>query len=179
MLSRCKKTPKKLKIAGAVIAALAVIILLSLLYTTPYLVLTNDHSGRILLVQRINEGDEFAVSFIHSVNISPVQEIYQVQQGQIVLTALEFYAFGAGMPTDLEAGQTLVHLPAGGMRIEGFERTITDLRYMVDYIADLTLHLGAKNISLASLDAPGQPIRFNLKQLTIWQRVFCFYNKHS
>ena len=171
MQLRCKKTPSKLKIAGAVIAALAVI-LVSFFYTIPNLVLTNDHSGQVLLVQRINEGDEFAISFIHSVNISPVKEIYQVRQGQIVLTALEFYAFGAGMPTDLEAGQTLVHLPTGGLRIEGFERIILDLRYMIDYVANLTLHLGAENIPLAGLDTPGQPIRFSVEQLTIWQRIY-------
>jgi hypothetical protein len=78
---------KRFIVAGAVVAVLATAISFSFLVRTPWLVLSNAHTGALLLRQRVSEGDEFSVSFIHSVNISPVTEIYQIRHDRIVLTA--------------------------------------------------------------------------------------------
>ncbi|MCL2828427.1 MAG: DUF1850 domain-containing protein [Oscillospiraceae bacterium] len=164
---------KKLFVAGVVTAALATIFLISLFFfRAPYLVLTNDQTGVLLFRHRIDEGDTFSVSYIHSVNQSPVTEIYRIKQGQIVLTALEFETFGAGMPTEVDPGQTLIHLPAGGFRIEGFNRVIGDLRYLIGHMADLTLHVDGQDVPLNTLDASGQSVHFAFRQLNIWQRGF-------
>jgi len=160
-------------VAGVVTAALAAIFLISLFcFRAPYLVLTNDQTGALLFRHRIDEGALFSVGYIHSVNQSPVTEIYQIRQGQIVLTALEFETFGAGMPTELDPGQTLVHLPAGGFRIEGFYRVISDLRYLIGHVADLTLYIDGREVPLNTLDASGQSVHFASRQLNIWQRGF-------
>jgi len=161
---------KRLIVAGVVLTALATIAL-SFHFRWSYLELTNDHSGAVLLRARICEGEEFAVSYIHSVNISPVKEFYQILQGRIVLTAMEFETFGAGMPTTLEVGQTLTRLPEGGMRIDGFDRPISGLRYMVGRINEQVLHLRAEQIPLNTLAPAGQPIHFAFVYLNIWQRL--------
>jgi len=163
---------KRLFVAGVVTAALATIFLSSLFIRAPYLVLTNDQTGALLFRHRIDEGDIFSVGYIHSVNRSPVTEVYQIQQGRIVLTALEFETFGAGMPTELEPGQTLTHLPAGGFRIEGFYRVIGDLRYLIGHTADLTLHIDGRDVPLSTLDEAGQSVHIAFRRLTIWQRAF-------
>jgi hypothetical protein len=158
-------------VAGAAVIALATVALFSVSIRPSFLVLTNDHSGETLFKTRLNAGEEFTVSFIHSVNISPVSEIFQFRDGQIVLTASEFETFGAGMPTELEPGQTLIRLPEGGMRIEGFDRIISGLRYMIGHTTEHTLHIGSRQIPLITLDAPGQPVLFEIIHLNIWQRL--------
>jgi len=155
--------------SACLIIALAAVVLFS--FRTSYLVLSNDNSGAILLRHRVDEGEEFSVSFIHSVNISPVTDIFQIRDGQIVLIALEFETFGAGMPTELEPGQALVHLPEGGMRIEGFDRPFAGLRYIIGYTTEHTVQIGSRQIPLKTLDAPGQPVLFEFTYLTIWQRL--------
>lgn len=154
--------------AGVAITALATAVLCSVTIRESFLVLTNDNSGEVLLMARL--GEEFSVSFIHSVNISPVTEIFQIQDGQIVLAALEFETFGAGMPTALEPGQELIRLPDGGMRIEGFDRVINSLRFIIGHTTEHTLHIGERHIPLKSLDAPGQPVLFEVIRFNIWQR---------
>ena len=96
----------------------------------------------------INEGDIFSISFKHSVNQSTVTEIFQARQGRILLTALEFEAFGAGMHTDLQDGERLVYLPCGTMRIEGMERIFDSIVFSIGYETEHTLHIGGRKIPM-------------------------------
>ena len=119
---------------------------------------------------RVNDGDEFSISYIHSVHVSPVTEFFEIRHGQIVLTATEFKTFGAGMPTEIEPGQALVHIPDGGMRIEGFNRVINTLRYIIGYTTEHTFHIGTQSIPLTDLSVPGQTVRFDVVRISFWQR---------
>jgi hypothetical protein len=85
---------------------------------------------------------------MHSVNKSRVTEIFEVRNGQIVLNAVEFETFGAGMPTELEPGQTMTRLAGGVMRIDGFNRTIYDMQILVGQDTDHMLHIGDLDIPL-------------------------------
>ena len=157
---------KRITVAGAVIlAALAAVIFLPL--GGQHLVL--DSSGTQLLRHRVNEGDTFALQYTHSVNLSPVREIFEVRGGEIYFIALEFETFGAGMPTELEPGQTLTRLPQGGMRIEGAPRHIGDLRYIIGHYSQLTLCLGALQIPLKG--QAGQSVRFSVRRLNFIQLI--------
>jgi len=154
-----------------IIALIAISVSLLSIVRLPHLVLRNDHSGAVVFIERLDEGSEFAISFIHSVNISPVKEIFMIRDGQIVLTALEFYTFGAGMPTELEQEQTLTQLPDGGMRIDGFDREFSNLSYIIGYNTNHTLSLESHEIPLETLDRAGQPLLFSFERLTILQRL--------
>ena len=156
---------------GAIAVVLVAAVLILSLVQFSYLILVNDESNTLLLKVRISDEEEFSVSYIHSANRSPVTEFYQVRNGSIVLTALEFATFGAGMPTELEPGQVLVNLPDGKMRIEGFDREIEALLYIIGYTTEHTLHVGQQNVPLTTLDVPGQLIQFNIVRLNFWQRL--------
>ena len=109
---------------------------------TPHLVLSNGHTGAVLLRRGVGEGGGFSVSYIHSLNISLVTEIYEIREGKIVLTALE----------------------EGGTRIEGFDRAMDSVSYMIGYTTEHTLVLGEEQIRLDALDLAGQPVRFDLRR---------------
>jgi hypothetical protein len=48
----------------------------------------------------------FAISYVHSVTRTPVDERYRVAQGDIVQTRLRFEQHGPGLPTEADAGGT-------------------------------------------------------------------------
>ena len=157
---------------AAACLAIAVLGALSLLMRTPYLMLVSSQTGQILHVVRTCEIEGFSISHIHSLHQSPVLEIYTIRDGQIMLIALEFETFGAGLPEVLEPGQTLTRLETGGLRIDGFERPIADLRYLIGHTAEHTLHLAGQDIPLNTLDCAGQSVRFIPRRLNVWQRLY-------
>ena len=146
--------------------------MLSLFIRSPYLVLHHTETAEILHLTPLREGETFSISHIHSLNQSPVTEIYVLCDGQIMLTAMEFETFGAGMPAVLEPGQTLSRPETGGMRIDGFERRIPDLRYLIGYAAEHTLHIADQIVPLDTLADAGQSVQFTPRQLNLWQRLF-------
>lgn len=112
--------------------------------------------GEVLFSHPVRVGESFSISFIHSVNLSPVEEIFEVRRaGELALTALEFETFGAGMPTELEPGQTMKRLPDGKMRVDGFNRILSEMHILV---TSHTLHLGSHSVPLYSLTSEGQRI---------------------
>ena len=164
---------KKCRIAqGLIGTALLVLLLCSLLIRTPYLVLINAETDQHIFAAAFQDGEIFSVSHIHSLHQSPVVEIYTIRDGQILLVALEFESFGAGLPEVLEAGQVLTRLETGGLRIDGTYRPIADLRYLIGHVAVHTLHIGDQSIPLQSLDRSGQSIQFAPRQLNLWQRIY-------
>jgi len=154
---------------GVAFAALAVC--MSLFIRVSYLVILDNYDGTILLRERKSEGESFSISFIHSVNQSPVIETYQIINGQIVLTTLEFETFGAGMPTELEQGQSLTRLPNGNMFIEGIDRNVGNFYYAIGHNYSLAINFGERQIPFDSFDATGQMIFIAYRQLNIWQRI--------
>jgi hypothetical protein len=99
----------------------------------------------------VTEGTEFSVEFVHSVNQSPVRDVFQVRGRRIVPVAAVFSSFGAGMQTDLEAGQTLSRGPEGTLRITGFTASHRELRYIVGTVSDHILGINGERISLRDL----------------------------
>jgi len=91
---------------------------------------------------------------------------------KFVLIAVEFETFGAGLPESLEPGQTLIHLEAGGMRIDGFAREISDLRYLIGHMTQHILYIADESIPLDTLDQAGQSVRFILRELNLWKRLY-------
>ena len=97
-------------------------------------------------------GDTFSVEFIHSVNQSPVTDYFEIREDGIYGVKTVYYGFGAGVPTELEEGQTLTYGDDGSMIISGLEVKLNSLIYRVGTVSDhiLMLENGMK-ISLRDL----------------------------
>ena len=102
----------------------------------------------------VYEGAVFSINFIHSVNQSPVSEVFEIRHGGIMLTALEFEDFGAGMPVEAEPGQQLIRTE-NGLRLENINREVYRLNYMVGHGVCISLHIGELRVKLRELAQPG------------------------
>lgn len=145
----------------------------SIAYRRPYIMLTNGE----VRIYSSHESSTFLLTYIHSVNQSPVTEVYEIRQGQIVLVSLEFESFGAGMPTVLEPGQEFLRLPGGGMRIENFNRVIgEELRVMAGYgLSQIFLFSGTHRVMFDDVAEPGQVVRVSFRWLNLWQRLYFLF----
>jgi len=68
--------------------------------TTAKHLFVEDESGEVLIEQRVEDGDEIILSYTHSVEQTPIRDIYIVDGEGLRMDRMEFSSFGAGLPTD-------------------------------------------------------------------------------
>jgi hypothetical protein len=114
------------------------------------LVIKDQDSGKVYGKWPLKEGEEFSIEFIHSVNKSPVRELYRIEDGMIHPFAVRFYTFGAGMQSVLEEGQTF-NWDGDAMVISGLTASFKELNYIVGTVSDHLLEINGEAVSLRDL----------------------------
>lgn len=146
-------------ITAAVLIA-AVILLISLTFSGTYLVLEDDETGEIYNIIPVKDLDEFEITFTHSVNKSPVIDIYQIRSGDIYLTGNIYYNFGAGVPTEIYDGQSLTYGENGEMIISDMDTLMPHLVYVIGTVTDYYLSVNdGEKICLQELYGTNKHIR--------------------
>ncbi len=127
------------------------------------LVLTDLDSGQEYASFPIEDGGSFSIEFIHSVNQTPVTDVYQVKGRDFYVIETRYYGFGAGVQTLIEEGQTLTYAPDGAMVITGFNTRMTGMCYLIGMVSDHVLSLGGQEYSLRDLCGRGSSVVFTLR----------------
>lgn len=128
--------------------------------SVPYLILRNGETGKLIAAYPVKNGDQFSITFIHSVNNSPVTDIYEIRSGSIFVIKTVYYSFGAGVQTQIEEGQTLEYGEDGSMVVSGFERKMPKLSYIVGTVSDHVLEIDDRKISLRELCGRNATVKF-------------------
>lgn len=155
------------RIITAVGLLLAAVILVTL--TLPQLLIVQDaETGRIYWLSRCPDGTEFTVEFIHSVNLSPVIDTFRAENGEIHAVSAKYYAFGAGMQTELNPGESFAFTEDGAMEITGISTTYDKLSYIVGTVYDHFLTFEGEEINLRELC--GRNAHVEIKLIGGWGR---------
>jgi len=152
-----------------VILAAAFIVITLCCEWTDCLTLTNGENGCVIAVYPMEEGERFSVGFVHSVNRSPVIDVYEVRSDGIYVMETIYYGFGAGVQTEIEPGQTLSYGDDGEMIVSGFDLKIPTLSYIVGTVSDHTLTIGDTEISLRDLCGRNCQVVFGYQKRLVWQ----------
>ena len=148
-------------------AAIMVVVIAAILAFTyrsgDYLVLRNGDTTEEFARFRVSEGDEFSVTFIHSVNQYPLTDVYEIRDSKIYVVRTIYNNFGAGVQTEIEEGQTLEINENGEMVVSGFELEMPWLSYIVGTVSDHTLTLHEKKISLRELCGRNSKVTFSVE----------------
>ena len=126
MASRRKKVVITITAAAALLLAAVIVFL----FTLP------QYTGFIRRIYRCPPGAVFAVEFKHSVNLTPVIDTFRAEDGYIKAQSSLFYSYGAGMPTELNPGESFSYTEDGGMLISGMSYTYEKLSYIVGTVYD-------------------------------------------
>lgn len=117
-------------------------------------------TGKVLYSRGVKPEDVFSVKYLHSVNKSPVEDFFQIQQDySLMLKKTSFKSFGAGVPFETDPGQTL-KMYEDRMEIEGIDRKLDRYLLFVGIVADHTLYFKGEEVHLDTLTAPQTTVRF-------------------
>ena len=157
-----KKRFLTVAIAAVVLLTTAVAVIFALSNTGSKLVICDRNNGKIYARYDIEEGGEFSVSFIHSVNLTEVTDCYYADQGTIVCDKCIYSSFGAGMPTEWEDGWT-VSYEGDRMTVSGIDLRQKQVTYIVGTVYDHILHINGEDIVLNELCGKNAEITLKIK----------------
>jgi hypothetical protein len=130
----------------------------------PALELIDGRSGRGAFCARVRPGEEFVLSFVHSVNKRPVYDTLRVEADHLVIVKSRFDSFGAGMPDATTDQGTLIVAPDGWLEWT-VNRAVPEITVRVGWVADHTLLIKDREIRLADLAEPGQPLIMRVRKI--------------
>ena len=149
--------------AAAVIGIVLILAAAAVLSTRTgyYLTLRNRDTHEVYARYRMNAGDRFSITFIHSVNLYPLTDTYEICDGTIYVEECKYYAYGAGVQTELRSGETMTYTDDGAMLISGIHQDRTNVGYIVGTVYDHVLSVNGKEVSLRDLCGRNAAVRFN------------------
>lgn len=149
-------------IAAVVLLTAAVAVILAAVYSSTKLVICDRDSENVYAEYDIIDGEEFSISFIHSVNITEVTDVYYADGDTIVCDKCIYSSFGAGMPTEWEEDWQ-VSYEGDKITISGLDIRQKEVTYIVGTVYDHILHIGNEDIVLNELCGKNAEITLKIK----------------
>lgn len=128
-------------------------------------------TGRQMLCAKMRDGEEFVLSFTHSVNRRPVYDTISVVRDQIIVVKSRYDAFGAGMP-ERSTSEGTFRVAEDGWIEWTVNRPMLEVVVRVGRVANHTLHLKGREIPLALLSPPGTAVVLRsrtLSEFNLWK----------
>ena len=125
--------------------------------------IVDGQSGRMAFCTRVQPGEEFVLSFVHSVNRRPVYDTLRVEADHLVIARSRFDTFGAGMPEASTQDGTLSVAEDGWLEWT-LNRPTPALTVRVGRVADHTLHHKGRDIRLSDLAEPGSALTLRVRK---------------
>jgi hypothetical protein len=158
---------KKLAAAAAAVLVIAAAALTAA-FSPLCLVLRDADSGEVYAAVPVKEGEEFSVTFTHSVNKTDETELYAVRGGEIWLTGCVYYSFGAGVAEVLDGSWSLRIGDAGEMIISDINMKMEPLRYVVGTVSDHVLSIKGRQIGLRELCGQNSSVIFTAARMPLY-----------
>ncbi len=133
----------------------------------PAFELIDGRSGRVAFCARVRVGEEFVLSFVHSVNKRPVYDTLRAEADHLVIVGSRFDSFGAGMPEASTPEGTLAIAKDGWLEWT-INRPVPEITIRVGWVAEHTLHIKDRKIRLADLAEPGKPLTMRVRELRMF-----------
>jgi hypothetical protein len=120
---------------------------------------------RTVWCAEMSEGEEFLLSFVHSVNRRPVYDTFQVRDAGLVILTSRFDSFGAGMPEASTDAGTLRVVPDGWLEWT-VNRPVPELILRVGWVAQHVLQIRNRSIAMADVAEPGTALAFRVRRVS-------------
>jgi hypothetical protein len=119
---------------------------------------------------RMTEGEEWIISYIHSVNRRPVYDILRIDGMGLRIVGSRYDAFGAGMP-ETSTPENPLRMRPDGLLEYTVNRRVPDVAIFVGRVAAHTLHIKGRKIPFVSLANPGETLRFSVEKRSLYQTL--------
>lgn len=129
------------------------------------LVVEDADTGERLLVEPVENGTTVTLAYNHSVEGSPVRDVYAVRGDQLVMTRMEFASYGWGFPA--QANVTRVN---GTFVSHPDDVRLTELYVSPGYVAGHELYVGEETYDLVER-SDGESVRIHIEHRSLLQRM--------
>lgn len=148
-----------------IITVIAIIaIIFSNTFKVDTLVVSDMRTGEYVKSWRLGEGSEFTVKYTHSVELTPVWEIYEIRGGKIILKETIFQSFGAGLPSTSPYEFDIVE---NGFRLHDINLEMSDLIYRVGKVrANHLIIIRGNEYAFLDFAKPEEGLRFETKRMS-------------
>lgn len=139
------------------------LILVAVIFTCSpvHFLMIRSADGSVIDSYTLQGTEEFAVRYIHSVQKTPVLEVFRVDFREgIELRETVYTDFGAGLPFLVE-GSAVFESGGGKFRIYGIKKYFPDVVFRVGRFADYNLLLRGREFPFTQFEKPGKPLRFS------------------
>ena len=150
-------------IASFIVASVGLMAVFLLWPMVPVLEIVDGQSGRMAFCTRVRPGEEFVLSFVHSVNHRPVYDTLRVEADRLVIVRSRFDSFGAGMPEVSTQDGTLTIAQDGWLEWT-VNRLTPEVTVRVGRVADHTVHYKGRDIRLSDLAEPGSALTLRVRK---------------
>lgn len=149
--------------AAALLTAAVAVIFSVITVKKTTLVISDADTNELYAQYEVQVGEEFSVSFIHSVNLTEVYDYYIVGERELVCDKCVYSSFGAGMPTEWDESWT-VSYDNGKITISGLDIHKKEITYFVGTVYDHVLNINGQDISLSELCGKNAHITLKIKE---------------
>ena len=154
-----------------VIVILAAIVLLSTIASLPTSLLVAECEGAILFAWPISKGETFEISFLHSLNLSPVCDVFIWTGSEILLQKSIFKTFGAGIPIPSDGIGTELIKVEDHYELIGIDQTIYSIPIMLSDVPNHMVSHKQKTAYLLDLADSGKSVLITVRRVTLFTRL--------
>ncbi|WP_224333422.1 DUF1850 domain-containing protein [Haloprofundus halobius] len=129
------------------------------------LVVEDAETGERLLATPVENGTTVTLAYNHSVEGSPVRDVYAVRGDELVMTRMEFASYGWGFPA-----QANVTRENGSFVYRPDDVRLSELHVSPGGVAEHRLHVDDKTYDLVAR-SDGETVRVHLEHRTKLQRM--------
>lgn len=129
------------------------------------------NTGQVVLCADMADGEEFVLSFVHSVNKRPVFDTLRTTRDHLVIVKSRFDALGAGMP-ETSTEQGTLRLGEDGWLEWTTNRPLPEVTVRIGRVAEHTVRLKGRSIPLKQLADPGTPLAMRVhvrSRYAVWK----------
>ena|SRR5660397_129139 len=147
-----------------------IIVLLTVFINVPVLTLEHFQEDKIIMTFKVDEDDEFIVKWIHSVELTPWEEIFRIDsENNMILDRTRFQQFGAGVPDF--AGKT-VEIKDGYITYGEINQKMPLLPYGISAFAEHTFVFKDTDYELYKMVPDGDRINFYTERLSLIEYLY-------
>lgn len=133
------------------------------------LVVEDASSGERLLTTPVEEGTPVVLTYMHSVEKTPVHDVYVVRNGSLVMTRMEFQSYGWGLPARANVTRengSFAFDPNGSYK---------EIYVKPGRVADHHLRVGNRTYDLVAL-SNAQGVRLHITKRSVLQTTLDRFN---
>ncbi len=131
------------------------------------LVLSDFKTGEVLYCSPVKPGNIFRVSYIHSVNKSPVEDCFRIgDKYEIIIDKTIFKSFGAGVPASPEDGGEL-HVYNDRIEVTEINRRIDQFLLFIGVIAEHRFKMDDDEILLKAIRKPQTSVLIKVERIPL------------